>query len=473
MDENVTNDARDLEEARNVLPKGYALDEYVIDGCIGAGGFGITYRGRDVNLDKVVAIKEYFPFDLAFRTEQSTVSPRTQIQSDLDDYEWGLKRVIDEARALGRCEHPNVIRVIRYIERNGTAYIVMEFAPGGELAEIIEEKGSLPEEEVRSYLMPLLDGLEAVHASDILHRDLKPSNIIIRKNGTPVLIDFGAARQAIGSRSKSLSAIVTAGFAPNEQYSTKGVQGPWTDIYALGAVAYSCLMGRPPEDATVRIEIDETPPLSEALKGQASPEFLQAIDWAISPSRLDRPQSIAEWRSALLGTQKRAGADVKKSTSKPTLRADTIIATGVATPDPASSRPRSHQPEQPKGVFESPFVKYGLVSIGIIAIIAIGFLTLQMDRLSSNSSTEVVMADPEPAASEQEPEQTQEPFEFGGSAGGEQPNDPSRAPAQQTPDADSEFFNKAQTIGTREAFQIYLQVYPNGKHANAARQMSR
>ena len=290
----------DSQQPLNALPQGHRLQEYELLRVLGFGGFGMTYLGFDHNLDKAVAIKEYLPSDIAIRTGGNSVAPQaSQFQSD---FEWGLDRFLDEARALARFDHRHIIKVYRFFEAHGTAYIVMEYAEGETLSAFLERKGVLTETELKAILYPILDGLEVVHGADFLHRDIKPGNIIIRdEDNSPVLLDFGSARQAIGTRSRSVTSIITPGYAPIEQYSNRSDQGPWTDIYALGGVCYRALTGEVPDDATDRMRDDPLIPVVERCAGQASAEFLSAIDWALAVDEGDRPQSIAEWRARLEG----------------------------------------------------------------------------------------------------------------------------------------------------------------------------
>ena len=291
----------------HALPQGYRLQEYELVRVLGFGGFGMTYLGFDHNLDKAVAIKEYLPSDIATRTSDNSVVPQaSQFQSD---FEWGLDRFVDEARALARFDHRHIIKVYRFFEAHGTAYIVMEYAEGETLSAFLERRGTLKEAELKAILYPLLDGLEVVHGADFLHRDIKPGNIIIRdEDNSPVLLDFGSARQAIGARSRSVTSIITPGYAPIEQYSSRGDQGPWTDIYALGGICYRALTGQVPYDATDRMRNDPLIPVVERCAGQVSAEFLSAIDWALQVDEEDRPQSIAEWRTELEGEEKPTSA---------------------------------------------------------------------------------------------------------------------------------------------------------------------
>ena len=282
----------------NALPQGYRLQEYELVRVLGFGGFGMTYLGFDHNLDKPVAIKEYLPSDIATRTVDRSVA--AQASEVRGDFQWGLERFVDEARTLARFDHRHIIKVYRFFEAHGTAYIVMEYAEGETLSAHLERKGSLSEAELKAILYPLLDGLAVVHGADFLHRDIKPGNIVLRDvDGSPVLLDFGAARQAIGAKSRSVTSIVTPGYAPIEQYSSRGHQGAWTDIYALGGVCYRALTGDVPADATDRMRNDPLVPVSQRCAGRASASFLSAVDWALSVDEGDRPQGVGAWRAAI------------------------------------------------------------------------------------------------------------------------------------------------------------------------------
>ena len=277
----------------NALPQGHRLQEYKLVRVLGSGGFSITYRGHDHKLNKPFAIKEYLPSDIATRTAAGSVAPGAGHRKNFD---WGLSRFLDEAHTLACFNHRYIVKVNRRFEENDTAYIVMEYVEGETLSAYLARQGRLSEAELKAILYPILDGLAVVHKAGILHRDIKPLNIMIRaEDGSPVLIDFGAARQAIGAKSRQLSVVVTSGYAPIEQYSERGDQGPWTDIYALGAVCYQALTGQVPDEAPARVPHD---PLHKCT-GQASQEFLSAIDWALSVHKDKRPQSVAEWRKAL------------------------------------------------------------------------------------------------------------------------------------------------------------------------------
>ncbi len=282
------------------LPAGTQLHEYVIERVLGHGGFGITYLARDIHLDKKVAIKEYLPNDLAGRAPDQTVIVRSPETSEA--FKWGLESFIKEARVLAKFAHPSLIQVHRYFEANATAYFVMEYAEGVTLASVMKSEGTLSEERLRKILFPVLNGLEEVHRLGVLHRDIKPDNIILRREGSlPVLIDFGAARQNLSSMTRSVMSVLTAGYAPIEQYATTGNQGPWTDLYAVGAVAYRALSGKKPIDAVNRIRDDPMVPAAMLGQGRYQPHFLAAIDWVLSVNPEDRPASVAEFKLALDG----------------------------------------------------------------------------------------------------------------------------------------------------------------------------
>jgi TPR repeat protein len=291
---------------RNALPTGYQLQEYQIQSILGHGGFGITYLAHDTKLDAPVAIKEYLPNEIAVRDTDHTVQPKSS--QDANDFAWGLDRFLLEARTLAQFKHPNIVRVWRFFEAHNTAYIVMEYEQGHSFVKVLKAGKTVTEAELMALLPPLLDGLETVHNAGYLHRDIKPGNIYLRdKDQSPVLIDFGAARYDVTSRSRSVTTIVTPGYSPFEQYQGKGsLQGAWTDIYALGAVLYRIIGGTMLVDATERINalVDNKPdPLKPAVKvgrGRYSQSLLEAIDWALKPKNQDRPQTIAQWSTKLL-----------------------------------------------------------------------------------------------------------------------------------------------------------------------------
>ena len=246
--------SEEIVDYHNALPLKSMLHEYRLDSVLGAGGFGITYLGWDTNLEKHVAIKEFMPGELAMRALDGSVVP---VNTDNEhDYHWGLDRFMQEARTLAKFSHPNIVRVNRYFEANGTSYMVMEYEAGESLHQLLKRAPMPDEATLTAIVMPILDGLQAVHNAGFLHRDIKPSNVFIRKDGTPVLLDFGSSRFAAGTVPKNLTAIVSPGYAPLEQYSGDGNQGPWSDIYGLACVLFRAVTGEHPPDAVRRLKSD-------------------------------------------------------------------------------------------------------------------------------------------------------------------------------------------------------------------------
>ena len=282
------------------LPEDYSLNEYRIARVLGGGGFGVTYLAHDTNLDCRVAIKEYLPRDLAVRDADFTVRPR--VTDDAKSFDWGLQRFLLESRALASFHHAGIVRVLRYFRANQTAYMVMEYETGEPLNRWLVGRLPLDRPTLLRIVRPLLDGLEAVHGAGFLHRDVKPGNIYMRADGSPVLLDFGSARRIeIDALDHNLTAVVTPGFAPVEQYHRHGKQGPWTDLYALAGVMYWMVTGRLPVEALARVREDNMP--AAARIGNAAvfgSGLLNAIDWALKPDESARPRDVATFRRACI-----------------------------------------------------------------------------------------------------------------------------------------------------------------------------
>lgn len=320
-----------MSEHRNALQSGYRLHWYVIKEVLGQGGFGITYLAQDTNLDHAVAIKEYLPVEMAVRAGDAGVHPVSGEHGE--PFRWGLDRFISEAQTLARFKHPNIVRVFTVFSANNTGYMVMEYERGQGLHEILKQRRTLPEAELLMLLGPILDGLEQVHDRGFIHRDIKPANLFVRADGSPVLLDFGSARQSFGEKTRTLTAMVSPGFAPFEQYTGKGdKQGPWTDIYGLGATLYRSVIGRSPANAMDRSESllqasrDIYVRAAEIDPPGYSRNLLAAIDRALAFRAEDRPQSIANWRRELA----RPALGIRPDTAVPTLIADDADITPVA-----------------------------------------------------------------------------------------------------------------------------------------------
>lgn len=285
---------------RKSLPKGYRLDSYRIQQVIGTGGFGITYLATDTATDERVAIKEYVPLDTAKRGNDGvTVQP---VDEDArPDYERGLARFAKEAETIVALDHPSVVPVRRFIRRNGTAYLIMDFQDGESLATILARDKRLDEDRLKAIIYPLLDGLQEIHRKGFIHRDIKPGNILVRKDGTPVLLDFGAARPVLLESQGKPATIVSPGYTAIEQYRRRGEEGAWTDIYSLGAVMYRAISGEHPPDALERDVEDKMEAMADIGLLRYDPAFLRAIDGALQMDHRDRPDSVEDFHAMLEG----------------------------------------------------------------------------------------------------------------------------------------------------------------------------
>ena len=387
------------------LRSGLVIRHYVIEKVIGAGGFGITYRARHERLtSKVFALKEFFPRQFAARQGTHVIS--TPDGQGL--FRWGLDRFLKEAEALAKCEHPGIVDVVDYFEENGTAYAVLGYVEGQQLGQWLDALGRPPTQaELDRILMPLLDALEVVHGARLLHRDIAPDNILIRRDGSPCLIDFGACREDIRDRSQKLSAIVKHGYSPPEQYhGVAELQGPWTDIYAVAATVYRAISGQAPMDSSRRGALGDTlQPVSEMTTAEFRPAFLAAIDAALKLKPDQRPQSVAEWRTMLL-SEAPASAPSGPAASSETARTATgaLDPIQTATAMSEASTPRVHisQPEAHASA-SSPTTASGrrgplIAAVAILALLAAGTVAWWRDGEPASDRPVISGASEQPAA---------------------------------------------------------------------------
>ncbi len=279
------------------LPPGFRLENYRIDHQLSLGGFSIVYLAHD-EAGTPVAIKEYLPSALALRTEGNAV-PAVGGEH-LAAFRHGMKCFFEEGRALAHLNHPNLVRVLNFFRANETVYLVMQYERGRTLQEHIRRhKGQLSEAFVRNVFSRLLNGLREVHTRKMLHLDIKPANIYLRNDGTPVLLDFGAARQTLVSGAKTLKPMYTPGFAAPEQFRQHSTLGPGTDIFSIGASMYACLAGSAPLAADLRLEQDRLVPAAKRWAGKYSRQLLETIDWCMRLDYSERPQSVFVLQRAL------------------------------------------------------------------------------------------------------------------------------------------------------------------------------
>ncbi|MDR0779439.1 MAG: serine/threonine protein kinase [Pseudomonadales bacterium] len=324
------------------LPLGTRLGEFELTGIVGEGGFSVVYVAVDHSLERTVAIKEYIPYSIATRQADGLVLPRSAKHKDT--FQIGLASFINEARLLARFSHPALIHIHRVWEQNGTAYMAMQYCLGKTLRQISQTEPDLVRNEgcLKTTFTPILDALAFLHANNCFHRDLSPDNIIILKNGTPILLDFGAARQVIGDRTQALTVILRPGFAPIEQYvdDTSLQQGAWTDVYGISAVLYFLLIGKPPVASVARVLKDPLVKLTDVGDlDWISHSFRDAIDRALAVQPSQRIRSIEELSDAL---------------QLPTFRPDSLFGRRLSTQPAGLSKTFSNDTHFPKTVPLTP-----------------------------------------------------------------------------------------------------------------------
>ena len=369
------------------MPPGTRLAEYELLSVVGEGQFGIVYRAMDHALQRQVAIREYLPAMLASRGSGTVVTMRSEAHAQI--FAQGLEAFVDEARLLARFDHPALVRVHRFWEANATGYMVMPYLEGGSVGAAREAMTHPPGEAwLRGLLLPLLDALDVLHGAGCYPREISPENIRLLPDGRPVLLDLGTVPPRIDDHAALLTAGLKAGFAPIEQYaeSTLLRQGPWTNLYALAAVAYYCVSGRAPVAATARALDDPLEPLFEVVDrlGRNFPEldysvaFVSAIERALRVRPEERPQSVAEFRRALLGGLGCAQAgrtpprgEQAEATEPYVSFVDTDAAdvggTGRAGSAPWAQAPGAKQAMAPEGEDRGPFVSLAALEAALHA----------------------------------------------------------------------------------------------------------
>jgi serine/threonine protein kinase len=293
------------------LKAGHALQEFIVERLLGVGGYSCVYLARDTRLDRRVAVKEYLPATLAMRASDGTVMPRLPRFQEFFDK--GLQGFLNEARLLGSFDHPALLKVYRFWAENGTAYMVMPYYEGITLKRWLVDLGAPPSERwLRDLAEPMMAALQVMHEQRCYHRDVAPDNILmlydrgqpgsyLEQKPRPVLLDFGAARRVIGDATQQLTAILKSGYSPVEQYDGELSlrQGPWTDVYALCAVLYTAITGKPPLSSVGRIVRDDQLPARQVGKGRYSESFLAAIDAGLLVRPEQRPQGMAALRALM------------------------------------------------------------------------------------------------------------------------------------------------------------------------------
>ena len=371
------------------LPVGSVLaGQYVIEAVLGQGGFGITYRALDHKTNKKVAIKEFFPDSMATRT-QTTVVPFTGERGE--SYEYGKECFLEEAKTLAEfIGNENIVRIHCYFEENGTAYFVMDYVEGVSFDDYIKRNGGrLTFEDTTKILIPVMDALYVVHSKGIIHRDVTPDNIFITSDGIVKLLDFGAARYSLGDKSCSLDVVLKHGFAPKEQYTRRGKQGPYTDVYALGATYYFALTGKRPPDSIERMDEDDLIAPS-TLGVNLPPAAESAILTALSVQPSERFQNMKAFKNSMLSIMEKEKE--RPETAKNSMTENRIDFSDVNQSSPERSKQADNpsvpvtntvyaqQPvkqkksliDQIKNAIKTVLIIFGVLFGGIIILVIIG-----------------------------------------------------------------------------------------------------
>ncbi|NIG17170.1 serine/threonine protein kinase [Pantoea sp. Al-1710] len=383
--------------ASQALPIGYRFNEYEIQQVIGEGGFGIVYRAWDSELDRTVAIKEFMPASIALRDENHHLLLRSERFMRL--YQAGLNSFMQEAKTLGRFNHPHLLHVLRFWQANDTAYMVTQFYQGETLkSRYLRDFTPCSEEAMRDMLPPLLSALKTLHDHDYLHRDIAPDNILLQQDGAPVLLDFGSACKTIGHLTDKTEIMLKPGYAPIEQYSEgrDGDQGPWTDIYALGAVLHTLICGEAPPVSVVRSLSDSYQPLAERELSGYSRGLLHTIDQMLACEPAQRPQSIVALRDLLVENDREVQCDAPEpelTTAREETLLPAVVVPEIAMSEPAVVTPRTRRPL---------WIGGGIAAAGLVTLLAV-------HGLKNNSPPHVAVAPTKPAVEVAEQKVTPSP----------------------------------------------------------------
>jgi serine/threonine protein kinase len=369
----VNSDDASATDSAGPLPNGFVLNGFVIRGVLGEGGFSIVYEAWDPKVEREVAIKEYMPTSLATRSATQHVTLLSRAHRET--FEVGLRSFVNEARLLGRLDHECLVKVYQFWEDNGTAYMAMPRYRARTVKAVRDALQQPPDEPwLRSVLEPVLSVLEYLHSQGIYHRDIAPDNIMLRDDGRPLVLDFGAARRVIGEHSQILTAILKPRFAPVEQYAeSPGLrQGPWTDLYALGATMRYLITGQPPMAATARVMGDDDPPLASLQFPGIGRRFLRAIDEMLIPQPQKRPASVAAVRALLApGADAEDSGDDVSTVMLPTppARARSAVQRAVEAESSAGTAVQSAPVPSQGSRLRMPLIGAGVVGVLVLAAV--------------------------------------------------------------------------------------------------------
>ena len=378
-------------EFPDALPIGTTLGDFTVTRVIGLGGFGIVYMAYDRALERTVAIKEYLPVTIAGRTSAQTVLVRSTHQHDA--YTSGLQSFMREARLQARFSHPTLLEVYQVWEQNGTAYMAMRYYPGSSLRDLRLDADStrmFDEASLQRIMSPVFDALEALHSENVLHRDVSPDNILMTPSGTPVLLDFGSARTVIAGDDQSLTTVLKPGYAPLEQYADDGTmeQGPWTDVYGLGAVLHYLAIGSAPPQAVTRLLGGTLRAFEDGASSCYSPAFVSAIAAALAVKTQDRLQSVGAFREALGW----ANQPISQTASSVLIPAASMV-TDDENNLPAASEMPINQPAGPR-VAHTRRSWQRLLAISVALLAALGGVAYFVSTRLTSTATSVPIVAP-------------------------------------------------------------------------------